>query len=189
MKKYKIIQLRYPGKVIMFLLLTGALAWWVLPLHIFAIGGWSELDQMVDRVQKDLNYISTDDLFSMISQEGSLKPLIIDVREPEEFNTSHLVNAINLKEASDIVSLLKKPENQQRPVVVYCSVGYRSAIVGNEIKREVSNKVFNLKGSIFKWANEGKPVFRAGQAVKEVHPYDRNWGKLLEKDLWPAEFK
>jgi hypothetical protein len=30
----------------------------------------------------------------------------------------------------------------------------------------------NLKGSIFKWANEGRPVFQDSQTVRRVDPYE-----------------
>jgi hypothetical protein len=29
---------------------------------------------------------------------------------------------------------------------------------------------------IIRWANEGRPVYRDGRAVAEVHPYDDQWG-------------
>jgi hypothetical protein len=43
--------------------------------------------------------------------------------------------------------------------------------------------VMNLEGSIFQWANEGRPVYRDAAEVQQVHPYDGIWGKLLDKDL------
>ena len=44
--------------------------------------------------------------------------------------------------------------------------------------------VYNLKGSIFKWANEGRPVVdSSGQAVSKVHPYSAVWGKCLNSEL------
>ena len=39
--------------------------------------------------------------------------------------------------------------------------------------------VENLRGSIFEWANEGRPVVRDGREVEAVHPYDAVWGRLL----------
>jgi hypothetical protein len=40
--------------------------------------------------------------------------------------------------------------------------------------------VRNLDGSIFAWANEGRPLERNGQPAQLVHPYDALWGKLLD---------
>lgn len=45
-------------------------------------------------------------------------------------------------------------------------------------------QVYNLEGSIFKWANEGRPlVDPTGNTAKLCHPYSAVWGKLLNKEL------
>ncbi len=38
-------------------------------------------------------------------------------------------------------------------------------------------KVVNLDGSIFEWANEGRPL--DGDEAGGVHPYNRVWGQAL----------
>ena len=40
-----------------------------------------------------------------------------------------------------------------------------------------------MSGSIFEWANEGRPVERNGERVDKVHPYNGTWGKLLKPQL------
>jgi hypothetical protein len=45
-------------------------------------------------------------------------------------------------------------------------------------------KVSNLEGSLFEWANLGYPLFRGTAAASKVHPYNANWGRLLERRLW-----
>lgn len=48
--------------------------------------------------------------------------------------------------------------------------------------------VYNLEGSLFKWANEGKPMVDINNRVTVyVHPYNAIWGKLLEKKLQREE--
>jgi hypothetical protein len=44
-------------------------------------------------------------------------------------------------------------------------------------------RVRNLEGSIFEWANEGRPLVREGKKVTTVHPYDTTWGRLLRDDV------
>ncbi len=42
----------------------------------------------------------------------------------------------------------------------------------------------NLKGSIFAWANEGRPLVAGdGQSAKQVHPFDAFFWKLLKPEL------
>ena len=69
-------------------------------------------------------------------------------------------------------------------IVVYCSIGYRSARLARELEQQGVEGVLNLEGSIFEWANSGHGVEREGEAVSEVHPYDEDWGRLLDQELW-----
>lgn len=44
--------------------------------------------------------------------------------------------------------------------------------------------IYNLEGSIFKWANEGKDLQdNEGRKTVFVHPYNVIWGKLLNAEL------
>jgi 3-mercaptopyruvate sulfurtransferase SseA len=66
-------------------------------------------------------------------------------------------------------------------IVVYSSAGYRGARVTNWLSKVGYTKGLNLSGGIFKWANEGKPIFREeNRPTAMVHPYDRKWGLLVE---------
>jgi predicted sulfurtransferase len=78
-------------------------------------------------------------------------------------------------------------ESRDRLIVVYCSVGYRSADLVNKLREKGFTKVYNLEGSIFKWRNEGNKVYSGNQEVKLVHPFNRKWGELLNKQFWSRE--
>jgi rhodanese-related sulfurtransferase len=65
-------------------------------------------------------------------------------------------------------------------MVVYCSIGYRSARLVEKLREGGFSEAKNLEGSIFQWANEGRPVVQNGEVVEEVHPYNKTWGLLLE---------
>ena len=47
--------------------------------------------------------------------------------------------------------------------------------------------VFNLEGSLFQWANEGRPLYRGEERVYQAHPYDEEWGQLLDRRFWAVE--
>lgn len=83
-------------------------------------------------------------------------------------------------------------------VVCYCSVGYRSSYLAQQllceldkpVYQELKSKVmvYNLEGSIFKWANEGKELEdNKGFKTVVVHPYNVIWGKLLNAELRCSE--
>ncbi|MGH7943844.1 MAG: rhodanese-like domain-containing protein, partial [Opitutaceae bacterium] len=72
-----------------------------------------------------------------------------------------------------------------RAVVVYCSVGWRSAEVVARLAKGGKHGVLNLDGSIFQWANEGRSLIDSrAEPVRVVHPFNRAWGSLLERSLW-----
>jgi hypothetical protein len=64
-------------------------------------------------------------------------------------------------------------------------VGYRSAHLVRQLKASGYTRVFNLPGSIIRWHNQGYPVVAAGRRVRQVHPYDRSWGRLLDPEALP----
>ena len=67
-------------------------------------------------------------------------------------------------------------------VVVYCSVGFRSAIIESWLHEQGFDDVYNLAGGLFEWANEGRPMIDGeGQSTDLVHPYDATWGRFLEE--------
>jgi hypothetical protein len=45
--------------------------------------------------------------------------------------------------------------------------------------------VFNLQGSIFQWANDGRALIANDRVVHVVHPYNERWGVLLNPELHP----
>lgn len=78
----------------------------------------------------------------------------------------------------------------------YCSVGYRSSECAQALQTAstagisgapLPADVHNLDGSLFAWANEGRPVVRDDVPVRDVHPYNSVFGLLLNADLHPTK--
>ncbi|HMQ49828.1 MAG TPA: rhodanese-like domain-containing protein [Saprospiraceae bacterium] len=114
--------------------------------------------------------------------------LIFDARNKEEFDVSHLPGAVFLGYNQPNWSVLDSVP-KDTPIVLYCSIGYRSEKVGEQLLKKGFTQVFNLYGSIFEWVNQGNPVVDAsGQAVNQVHTYNADWGKWMEnavmKKVW-----
>lgn len=126
-----------------------------------------------------------------LSETDSLQPLqqyiLFDVREQNEYETSHLRNAIRIDpdlEADKFVELYNRELNNKN-LIFYCSVGYRSSIFLEKVKslaqKNGALSLANLKGGIFRWYNENLPVYDANGETNTVHPYNAFWGKLLVK--------
>ncbi len=108
--------------------------------------------------------------------ESAQPPLLLDARSVEEYAVSHLQAAQRIDPvAPEFVGV-----PLDVPIVVYCSVGYRSAKIAQKLQDMGRKNVFNLEGSIFQWVNEGRPVFNEEGLTERVHPYDDRWGSLLK---------
>jgi len=144
--------------------------------------GWTAVNQMIASDFPEATLITTDSLARRLSDTTSTRPVLLDARSPEEYAVSHLPDARrvdpNAKAFPELDTL-----SRDTHIVVYCSVGYRSARITTRLQEQGFTNVRNLKGSIFRWANEGRPVVRDDSPVRAVHPYDRTWGTLLDDDL------
>ena len=137
---------------------------------------WTSVKSEIRTQFPSVAQISTEQLEQWLVTES---PLLLDARSPEEYAVSHLQNA---DLATSQTAL--KDVGKDTLVVVYCSVGYRSSRLAEKLADAGYENVYNLEGSIFQWVNEGRAVYRGSQRVKQVHPYDDHWGKLLNKELW-----
>lgn len=104
-------------------------------------------------------------------------PLLLDVRQPEEFAVSQLVDARRVDFSTNAAAVLANVPPDQ-PVVCYCAAGFRSSIMARRLARAGHVEVFNLEGAIFDWASEGRPLVNARGATREVHPFNR-MGRLM----------
>jgi rhodanese-related sulfurtransferase len=156
---------------------------YILTMSGGIIPNWPDTLAGVREDFPDVRQMSTDELASVLNNAEHPAPLILDIREPEEFEVSHLPGARQVSPGSDPgIALGDIPRDQ--PIVVYCSVGYRSSRFAARLAEAGFADVANLEGSIFQWANEGRPLENAsGGANVKVHPYDARWGKLLDPDL------
>ena len=143
---------------------------------------WRAVQHMITTEYPSVPFISTDSLAERLSSDTGPVPILLDARSPEEYAVSRLPGARRVDPGAASYPALDTLATD-RPIVVYCSVGYRSAGVAQTLQDQGFTSVFNLKGSIFRWANEGRPVYREGQAVAAVHPYDASWGTLLTDSL------
>ena len=130
----------------------------------------------------DVHHITTAELAAQM--KGENPPAILDIRGLEEYETSHLPNARHLPPESTDAQIQKLLSSipAKRPIVVYCSVGYRSSTMARRLKALGRVNVSNLEGSIFAWAGEGQKL----EPQQTVHPY--NWfGRRMLPDKLGAD--
>ncbi|MEK6781945.1 MAG: rhodanese-like domain-containing protein [Bacteroidota bacterium] len=107
--------------------------------------------------------------------------LLLDARESEEYQVSHIAKAKHVGyDEFDIKELDHVRKNER--IVVYCSVGYRSEKIGEKLKKAGFAEVSNLYGGIFEWVNQGQPVVdKDGRPTENIHAYSKTWGIWLTR--------
>ncbi len=141
---------------------------------------WTEVISDIRNKYPDVKQLRTDELYSWLTDPDNKPVIIIDARAKEEFHVSNISGSMNIPYDKDPLKHFTCI-NPDSPIVVYCSVGYRSSILVGKLQDMGFTKVYNLEGSIFKWANEGKPIVQDKVTVHKVHPYNTHWGNLLER--------
>lgn len=106
-------------------------------------------------------------------------PLIIDVRTPDEQAVSILRGA-RCVAPEDSADTVLASVDQGRPVVVYCTGGFRAATMAQRLMEAGHMNVANLEGGIFGWVNAGFPVERDGIEVSKVHPYSSLFARMVK---------
>ncbi len=141
---------------------------------------WEAIDARIAEEYPAVQTIEGDVLLKQLQTAEQPAPQLVDVREQDEFAVSHLQGARNWQSATEIAQQLT---DKTAPIVVYCSVGYRSAGVASELAAMGYTQVRNLRHSIFAWANTGKPMVNAQGATDKAHPFNLVWGSLLIEPL------
>lgn len=93
---------------------------------------------------------------AMVEERADL--FLLDVRTPGEFQQTRLEGARLIPIDQFLKRLAEVPRD--RPVLVYCAVGSRSAQVVNYLARQGYPEIYNLYGGIYSWAQQGLPVLK-----------------------------
>ncbi len=106
--------------------------------------------------------------------------IILDTREIQEYNQSHILNAKHVGYDSFTLSVIKEiPKNSR--IVCYCSVGYRSEKITKQLINAGYLYTSNLYGSIFEWINCDYPVVdNNNNQTKNIHVYSKFWGSFID---------
>lgn len=107
---------------------------------------------------------SSESVLATISIEEFEKKLsnadvqLIDVRTSEEFSGGYLKGAANIDVNSSDFDNKVAAYDKNKPVMVYCLSGGRSAAAADRLSEMGFKQVFNMEGGIMKWQSANKSV-------------------------------
>jgi rhodanese-related sulfurtransferase len=92
-------------------------------------------------------------VMQLATQLEQSAPLLIDVREPWEFEICHIENSVNIP-MSQIPTQFQQIETTANEIVVICHHGVRSRQVIQFLQQQAIENLINLEGGVDAWARE-----------------------------------
>lgn len=118
-------------------------------------------------------------------------PLLLDIREPGEFDALHIANSVNvprgiLESACDWDYDETVPElasGRERPIIVICRSGNRSVLAAQTMQQMGFKKVVSLKTGIRGWNDFEQALYNATGEQVDIDDAD----EILASKLRPEQ--
>jgi len=132
------------------------------------------IDDFINEALKNVDELFPWDLEEVIADKADI--LLLDIREPYEFDTMHIKDAINvprgvLETACDYdyeETVPELVEARERELIVICRSGKRSILAADVMQQMGYNRVRSLKTGMRGWSDyEQAMVDKDGKAVDE----------------------
>ncbi|MGM0593023.1 MAG: rhodanese-like domain-containing protein [Pseudomonadota bacterium] len=104
------------------------------------------------------------DAVQQLNHEGAL---MLDVREDNEYQDGHILESLHipLGKLNDRLGELEK--FREKPIIVCCRSGARSASACSRLRKNGHQSVYNLKGGVMAWQSAGLPLQKQGGKKKK----------------------
>ena len=127
----------------------------VLFLLFFVILGFIIFNEYKTITQKFKN-ISPQDAVFLINNNA----FILDVRESSELDQGVIKNSKHINFSSVQTSLDSIKKFSDKPTIVYCKSGARSATISNMLSKNSFLEVYSMKGGFDAWVSDNLPVVK-----------------------------
>src|SRR5258707_1536143 len=103
------------------------------------------------------------------------EPVVVDVREQDEWDEGHIPGAVHVPRGHLESRIERLAPDPSRPVVIYCSAGNRSAFAAKTLAELGYEDVVSLAGGFTDWKRNGFPVqLQAGLDGPQRARYSRH---------------
>jgi hydroxyacylglutathione hydrolase len=118
---------------------------------------WAEAGREVETSGR----LTVQELADRLGDRDDLEPLVIDVRQPGEFEAGHVEGALHIAAGDLEARLAELPRN--RPIATMCASGYRASVAASLLRKAGFDDVSWVADGVPAWEAAGLPV-AAGDA-------------------------
>ncbi len=111
--------------------------------------------ELLQQVKAEIEEIDAPDALALLGSDEP--PLLLDVRERDEWEEGHLPRAVHVPRGSLESKIEQAVPDRDRPIVVYCAVGARSAFAARTLEELGYGSVASLAGGFTEWKRSGYP--------------------------------
>lgn len=107
------------------------------------------------RLTKGYKEVLPSQAVMLINREDAL---VLDVREANELGQGSIIDAKHISMSTLPDKIASLPSDKNKPIVVFCKMGNRSAQASKLLLQNGYTSVSSLKGGITAWINEQLPI-------------------------------
>jgi rhodanese-related sulfurtransferase len=86
--------------------------------------------------------------------------VVLDVREINEFQEGHIVNAIHIPQSALSKRINELEKHKSKPIIIGCRSGHRSGQACAMLRKQGFEQVYNLQGGVMAWRSANLPLTR-----------------------------
>lgn len=118
----------------------------------------SSIEDLLKRLRASVAETEPAQVAEKLEADEGERPLLIDVREIEEWEEGHLPGALHLPRSFLEMRIEALVSDRETAVVVYCAGGTRSLFAAESLGRMGYGRVESLAGGLKRWKDEGRPL-------------------------------
>ncbi|MEP7132123.1 MAG: rhodanese-like domain-containing protein [Acidobacteriota bacterium] len=116
----------------------------------------SHYKTLVDEAKARIRETTPEELLA--GRQRGESPILVDVREDDEFRVDHAAGALHLSKGVLERDIETKVPDPATPLVLYCGGGSRSALAADALARMGYTDVRSMAGGMRRWRELGLPV-------------------------------
>jgi sulfur-carrier protein adenylyltransferase/sulfurtransferase len=112
--------------------------------------------ELLSRVKAEIDEVDAQTARELL--DSAAPPVLVDVRRRDEWDEGHIPGAIHIPRGSLESRIEKAEPDRERPILVYCSAGERSAFAARTLGEMGYEDVTSLAGGFTDWKRNGFPT-------------------------------
>ena len=148
-------------------------------------------NEVLSKVKSEIREVSVDDTKARVLDAGEQRPVLLDVRERDEYEQGFIPHAEWIPRGFLEIKVEDAVPSRDQEVIIYCAGGTRSALAAKSLAELGYTKVSSMAGGFRAWKNAGdafeRPRVLTAEQIKRYSRHimlpevgEAGQGKLLD---------